>query len=417
MSQAVLTVDNLSKRFWIGERQDRGARYLVDRAIRDPLSIFREPKRKEFWALQDLNFSLHEGQKLAVIGRNGAGKSTLLKLISRITLPTKGSITLRGRVGSLLEVGTGFHPELTGRENIFLNGSLLGMRRAEIIKNFDDIVEFSEISEFIDTPVKRYSSGMYVRLAFAIAAHLQTELLIVDEVLAVGDQRFQKKCLEKMNEVGRAGRTILFVSHNLPLLQTVCSHGLLLEGGRQIAHGPLSNVLETYDQCNRAVGEQSAEGLVLDKIPRGAGMSNIFHTLLLHNDKGPISTLRLDASQSAALEMTLRLPPSIRKHLIISAKLSRPATGPVFALSSWAEKAALESASDNFKVRCGFILPPLQAGSYQLSLELHADGKLVDELSSFAEIEIEPHNFLGSGRHPAAADGALLVKSSWEIIS
>src|SRR6202034_1524159 len=201
---------------------------------------------EDFWALRDLSFSVKESETVAIIGRNGAGKSTLLKILSRITEPTEGRVRLRGRVASLLEVGTGFHPELTGRENIFLNGSILGMSKAEIKRKFDEIVAFSEVEKFLDTPVKRYSSGMYVRLAFAVAAHLEPEILIVDEVLAVGDAEFQRKCLGKMRDVSRAGRTVLFVSHNLAAVRTLCSRALLLQNGRIVADSGAATVVSAY---------------------------------------------------------------------------------------------------------------------------------------------------------------------------
>ena len=185
-----------------------------------------------------MSFEIQQGEVVGIIGRNGAGKSTLLKILSRITEPTRGYADIRGRVGSLLEVGTGFHPELTGRENIFLNGAILGMRRAEIRRKFDEIVAFAEVEKFLDTPVKRYSSGMYVRLAFAVAAHLEPEILLVDEVLAVGDARFQKKCLDKMEDVGHGGRTVLFVSHNMPAITRICQRAILLDGGRVVSNGP-----------------------------------------------------------------------------------------------------------------------------------------------------------------------------------
>jgi lipopolysaccharide transport system ATP-binding protein len=199
-----------------------------------------------FWAIQNINFEVKQGEVLGIIGKNGAGKSTLLKIMSRVTTPTRGQIKIRGRVASLLEVGTGFHPELTGRENIFLNGAILGMTKDEIRKNFDEIIDFAEIEKFIDTPVKRYSSGMYVRLAFAVAAHLEPEILIVDEVLAVGDAQFQKKCLGKMGDVAKEGRTVLFVSHNINAVQTLCSRCVLLDHGQIQAIGATSRIVEKY---------------------------------------------------------------------------------------------------------------------------------------------------------------------------
>jgi lipopolysaccharide transport system ATP-binding protein len=202
--------------------------------------------KKEFWALKDVSFDVYKGEVIGIIGRNGAGKSTLLKILSRITTPSEGMVELYGRVGSLLEVGTGFHPEMTGRENIFLNGSILGMKKTEIEEKFDEIVKFAGIEEFLDTPVKRYSSGMYVRLAFAVAAHLDPEILLVDEVLAVGDAEFQKKCLGKMAEVAKEGRTVLFVSHNMAAIQTLCSQAILLVNGHIESHGVSSEIVLNY---------------------------------------------------------------------------------------------------------------------------------------------------------------------------
>lgn len=209
-------------------------------------------RTEDFWALRDVSFEVAQGDRVGIIGRNGAGKSTLLKILSRITEPTSGRARIRGRVASLLEVGTGFHPELTGRENIFLNGAILGMSKAEIVAKFDEIVAFAEVERFLDTPVKRYSSGMYVRLAFAVAAHLEPEILIVDEVLAVGDAQFQKKCLGKMEEIGRGGRTVLFVSHNVQAVRKLCSHAVLLESGRATAFGPVEEVTDLYFQKTNA---------------------------------------------------------------------------------------------------------------------------------------------------------------------
>lgn len=242
MSAPIIAVEELGKKYTLShlgggpsyktlrETVAAGARALFDRReSNNPDGNSR--RREEFWALKDLSFEIRQGEVVGVIGRNGAGKSTLLKLLSRITEPTAGRIRLRGRVACLLEVGTGFHPELTGRENIFLNGAILGMQKHEIHRKFDEIVAFAEIEQFLDTPVKRYSSGMYVRLAFAVAAHLEPEILIIDEVLAVGDAAFQKKCLGKMSDVARAGRTILFVSHNMAAMRALTQRSIYLKGG------------------------------------------------------------------------------------------------------------------------------------------------------------------------------------------
>jgi len=256
MSDTVIRVENLGKKYTIGQQQ--GERYT---ALRDVIANgakgiagrFRSGKGKrqdstseDFWALKDVSFEIKQGDRVGIIGRNGAGKSTLLKILSRITEPTSGRISIKGRVASLLEVGTGFHPELTGRENIFLNGAILGMGRAEILRKFDEIVEFAEVEKFLDTPVKRYSSGMYVRLAFAVAAHLEPEILIVDEVLAVGDAAFQKKCLGKMEDVGKEGRTIIFVSHNMAAVSQLCQKGVLLAEGKIILESRIDKITSQY---------------------------------------------------------------------------------------------------------------------------------------------------------------------------
>jgi len=230
--------------------QDEGLRHVIENALRAPLAAFRKKVRtkrtREFWALRGVSLQINRGEVVGIIGRNGAGKSTMLKLLSRITVPSEGSIRIDGRVASLLEVGTGFHQELTGRENIFLNGAILGMSRAEIIRKFDEIVEFSEVGEFLDTPVKRYSSGMYVRLAFAVAAHLDPEILIVDEVLAVGDAAFQRKCLGKMSSFAESGRTVLFVSHNLEAVRTLCERAVWMQDGHVREDGPVEGVVENF---------------------------------------------------------------------------------------------------------------------------------------------------------------------------
>jgi lipopolysaccharide transport system ATP-binding protein len=264
----VITVENLSKKYIIGhQKQERyttlrdvlanGARRFTDK-LRHPFAAPEsDPTHEEFWALKDVSFDIQQGDRVGIIGRNGAGKSTLLKILSRITEPTSGKVSIKGRVASLLEVGTGFHPELTGRENIFLNGAILGMSKTDIKKRFDEIVAFAEVGKFLDTPVKRYSSGMYVRLAFAVAAHLEPEVLILDEVLAVGDAQFQKKCLGKMEEVGKEGRTVLFVSHNIAAINRLCSRCVYLEHGKVASIGTTSAVVESY--LSAGFSSQSSE--------------------------------------------------------------------------------------------------------------------------------------------------------------
>src|ERR1039457_2816053 len=249
----VISIESLGKLYTIGRQRANGdgMRHAIESAMRAPFAWLRsrwQTKLKEldFRALRDVSLQIRCGEVVGIIGRNAAGKSTLLKILSRITLPTEGRIRIDGRIASLLEVGTGFHPELTGRENIFLNGAILGMKRAEIIRKFDEIVEFSEIEEFLDTPVKRYSSGMYVRLAFSVAAHLDPDILIVDEVLAVGDTSFQKKCLAKIQSFAESGRTVLFVSHNLDSIRSLCKRVIWMKDGRLHQDGPLDEVMDSY---------------------------------------------------------------------------------------------------------------------------------------------------------------------------
>jgi len=281
MTETVIHVDNVGKRYRIGhQREAYGTlRDTIASAARTPLRILRDRGFKnaaqEFWALRDISFDVEKGEVLGIIGTNGAGKSTLLKILARVTYPSAGRAEILGRVGSLLEVGTGFHFELTGRENIYLNGAILGMRKSEIQQKFAEIVEFAEIERFLDTPVKRYSSGMFMRLAFSVAAHLEPEILVVDEVLAVGDAAFQKKCLGKMENVASQGRTVLFVSHNMPAIQSLCDRVLLLEKGKLVAQGSPYNIIQRHlaseastsmiplDQRKDRLGDGSAKMLFL----------------------------------------------------------------------------------------------------------------------------------------------------------
>jgi len=298
----VITVENLGKRYTLRHQQREQYTALRDvitngftslgkklihpfRSILSPVPCPLSPAFEDFWALKDISFEVKQGDRIGIIGRNGAGKSTLLKILSRITEPTTGSVRIKGRVASLLEVGTGFHPELTGRENIFLNGAILGMGRAEIKKKFDEIVDFAEIEKFLDTPVKRYSSGMYVRLAFAVAAHLEPEILIVDEVLAVGDAQFQKKCLGKMEDVSaKEGRTVLFVSHHMGLVQQLCNRGIFLEGGKIIRNGNISDTVQNYLAFGQ--GYDSNETDLGEHPNRQTGMKRILRRVSLSDGTG-----------------------------------------------------------------------------------------------------------------------------------
>ena len=313
MSDTVIKVENLGKKYLI--RHQQSERYV---ALRDvltnkfkslgkrlislqPHSSDLQPSREEFWALKDVSFEVKQGDRIGIIGRNGAGKTTLLKLLSRITEPTTGRIAIKGRVASLLEVGTGFHPELTGRENIFLNGAILGMTKKEIRSKFDEIVDFSEIEKFLDTPVKRYSSGMYVRLAFAVAAHLEPEILLVDEVLAVGDASFQKKCLGKMEDVStKEGRTVLFVSHNMGAIQSLCKRCLLIQKGNLIQDNSAQAVVQAYLDDSKASN-------VLSRCEQENGKPTIVSGTLEQKREEVIFKLRIVSNEARNVSIDLRL--------------------------------------------------------------------------------------------------------------
>ncbi len=277
MSNTAIRAEGLAKSYQIARALGRQPyRTLQEEVIALPRNLWKRARGRAgsmetFWALDDVSFDVREGEVVGIIGRNGAGKSTLLKIMSRITEPTRGRAEIFGRVGALLEVGTGFHPELTGRENIFLSGAILGMRKAEIARQFDAIVSFAEVEQFIDTPTKRYSSGMYMRLAFAVAAHLEPEILLVDEVLAVGDAAFQKKCLGKMEDVAGEGRTVFFVSHNTQAVRQLCSRGILLEHGRVVADGPTDATLAVYNQRLRDLRVDAETGINNPENRRGSG--------------------------------------------------------------------------------------------------------------------------------------------------
>jgi lipopolysaccharide transport system ATP-binding protein len=325
VSEPIITVEHLSKRYVLGHqvRQGDGLRHALEAMVMAPVkwlkerSVRQQAAHEEFWALKDVSFEVHPGEVVGIIGRNGAGKSTLLKILSRITEPTTGRITIDGRVASLLEVGTGFHQELTGRENIFLNGAILGMSKAEIKRKFDEIVAFSEVEQFLDTPVKRYSSGMYVRLAFAVAAHLEPEILVVDEVLAVGDAAFQKKCLGKIQDVSSHGRTVLFVSHSMPTILRLCQRVILLHKGTVAGDGPADEMTRQYlnsgaDRAAERIWDQR------DQAP-GDAVARL-HAVRVKNAQGAV-TETIDISEPFAIEveywnLQARLKPTVSIHFV-----------------------------------------------------------------------------------------------------
>ncbi len=309
MSDIAIRVENVSKKYHIGLLQSRNdtLRDVISSSFNRTVRRKEVEQQSEIWALKGLSFEVHQGEVLGVIGRNGAGKSTLLKILSRVTEPTEGAIEIHGRVGSLLEVGTGFHPELTGRENIYLNGAILGMKRREIADKFDAIVDFSEVGQFIDTPVKRYSSGMYLRLAFAVAAHLEPEILVVDEVLAVGDAEFQRKCLGKMSDVAQQGRTVLFVSHNMSAILRLTLETIVLEKGSMLMRGPSPKAVDYY--LSSGFSQMGERTWVADEIPDTAAPFRPI-AMRVKNSRGKISD-SLRSSEAITLECEYKLDKAV----------------------------------------------------------------------------------------------------------
>jgi lipopolysaccharide transport system ATP-binding protein len=366
---------------------------------------------EEFWALKNISFDVRQGEVIGIIGRNGAGKSTLLKILSRITEPTEGRVLLRGRVASLLEVGTGFHPELTGRENIYLNGAILGMTHDEIRMKFDEIVAFAEVDKFLDTPVKHYSSGMYVRLAFAVAAHLEPEILIIDEVLAVGDTEFQKKCLGKMSEVSRGGRTVIFVSHNTGAVQSLCGRAILIESGRLATIGSSREVVAQY--LRTSLSDSAMDGN-LKELPR-CGQGNVrFHRIAFLNGDG----LPLDSPVTGEeLRIAVEFDGADQKQQ--SARLGIAFYDvfdtPLFNCAS--ETSLRESlrigAGD--KIICCIRRLPLSAGRYKVGLFLERNGVVEDWLQRFISFDVADGSYFGTSRNTASGwEGkTVLVDHEW----
>lgn len=357
----IIKVENLSKLYRIGGREVpyQTLRESLVQAVRSPLKSLRRNGKSAngtIWAVKDVTFDVQAGEVVGIIGRNGAGKSTLLKILSRITEPTTGRVELYGRVGSLLEVGTGFHPELTGRENIFLNGAILGMKRDEVRRKFDEIVAFAEVEKFINTPVKRYSSGMFLRLAFAVAAHLEPEILVVDEVLAVGDASFQKKCLGKMSDVARQGRTILFVSHNMGAIQGLCNRAIWLANGKIVGQGETHRVVGEYmdmiGQDFTAPGESHAGSLSIQKV-------------LLKNEHGETTT-NFSFNSPLAIEIHYRARCRIEKPyfwISVSSKF-----GPLFAASMLLDDIRPDHIEGEGCVTCFFERLSLLPQVYNVSM-------------------------------------------------
>jgi lipopolysaccharide transport system ATP-binding protein len=407
-----IRVEDLAKRYTIGNTAGGYSRLTED--LSDALGrlIGRRPDdrieatKRELWALRDVGFEIGEGEVVGVIGRNGAGKTTLLKVMARITEPTFGRVELRGRVGSLLEVGTGFHPELTGRENVFLNGAILGMRRREILAKFDDIVGFAEVERFLDTPVKRYSSGMYVRLAFAVAAFLEPEILFIDEVLSVGDQAFQQRCIGRMGEIAHSGRTILFVSHNLASVAALCERALLLEAGTVVRDGRVDDVLEHYISSVQTLAGESLE----DRLDRqGDGRLRIVRADVVGADGSPP---RVGSNAEIRLAYRTDVPEA---EVGVSVAVEGPLGEPVFVCSSRVTGDVLAATSPSGELVCS--LPGLQLlpGRYSLSLYIEVNGVLADWVRNALFFDVFEDDVFGSGSLPPSSHGRVVVQHSWTV--
>lgn len=410
MLDTVINVENLSKKYILKHQLGSHGNY---KSLRENISggvqslvkglasksrKLRTSSREEFWALNDVSFTINQGDTVGVIGRNGAGKSTLLKVLSQITEPTKGRIAIRGRVASLLEVGTGFHPELTGRENIFLNGAVLGMSKSEIVRKFDEIVAFAEVEKFLDTPVKRYSSGMYVRLAFSVAAHLEPEILVVDEVLAVGDLRFQKKCLGRMKDVGKEGRTVIFVSHNMAAISTLCSKGIVLEKGKVVFQGGTQDCISVYEDRN--LYGQSNQWLR----PSGHRVGNLAITQVESSLQGNQPDISLFLK--IHLKSTAKHSPAF---LAVDISDSR-GTGLMQAipqLEGFIKDSELEKS-----VGLSVDLPPLIPGSYLVTLWVGSHNtETLDEVKEVVSFEINESPTPGRS-FPHTLDHGFIVPNS-----
>ena len=418
MTRPMITVEGLGKDYRLGLKAERypTLRQAMVKAITAPIRRFRALSttgggREQFWALRDVSFEVARGEIVGVIGRNGAGKSTLLKILSRITEPTEGCIRLRGRVASLLEVGTGFHPELTGRENIYLNGSILGMSRAEIDRKFDQIVAFSEIEQFLDTPVKCYSSGMYVRLAFAVAAHLDPEILIVDEVLAVGDTAFQKKCLGKMNDVTREGRTVLFVSHNMAIVRSLCHSTCVLDKGRLIFRGGVDEGIDHYARSTLDENDVSRVEFPRPAAPDGPYIREAWLT----SDGAETGQILMGAPLCVSMAYESPFPilqPTAALHIsrddgqrLISAD-NRYQTVP--------DAGELSTSG---VIHCDLGVVPFMAGRYTVTLRVGNPNLVTHKIDDALTFSIIEHDAWGTGRLPNRRDSPLWWPTRFEVVA
>lgn len=409
-SELAVSVRNLSKSYVIAHQ---ASTHVASGASRGNLATrFRRNEKETFWALRDVSFDIRRGDVVGIIGRNGAGKSTLLKILSQITEPTTGEIDIYGRVGSLLEVGTGFHPELTGRENIFLNGAILGMRRREIEQQFDAIVEFAEVEQFLDTPVKRYSSGMYVRLAFAVAAHLTPEIMIVDEVLAVGDAAFQKKCMGKMSDVARAGRTVLFVSHSIGAVSNLCTSCIVMKNGCVAFQGPTEDAIRFY--LEGAARSEGALKAVEDFRP--PGMKPLITGGRVLNPLGQEASF-FPLGADITFEMSFVAPPDdpIRQP-VMGVVINHPVAGIVANVNTRMTDFVVGGGPYTQGTMSGTIKRmPFVQGRYTADLWM-ADGDAdLDCVQGFLQFDIEATDIYRTGKTPFSNSGVAFLDPTWEF--
>ena len=417
MATPIINVDGLGKAYFLGQKLDKHATF------RDALAglgrgMVRQFKTRTgnagesaeaFWALKDATFQVNRGEVVGFVGRNGAGKSTLLKVLSRITEPSKGRAVLRGRVASLLEVGTGFHPELTGRENIFLNGAILGMRRTEIQRKFDEIVAFSEVEKFLDTPVKRYSSGMYVRLAFAVAAHLEPEILIVDEVLAVGDATFQRKCLGKMGDVMRQGRTILFVSHNMDAVTSLCTQVILIKDGIASERLTPDEGVKQY----LALANEGAD-LPVDQKPRiqHAKRKPIFTGLTMETDSGHERVV--ETGGRVTFEVEVRDCEDLAS-VTCGIALSNNRGQRVAFFHTRYHQGLMFPGTRHAKMRCEVPSIPLVPGAYYVELVMADEDKIIEKVERADRLDVVFRDVFGTGRVPNHTQGYVVLPCAWNF--
>lgn len=420
MSRPMIEIKGLSKSYRLGEtiRHDT-LRDAVSHGFRSLLGWSKaglKPRAGEvqdFWALKDVSFDVHEGEVVGIIGRNGAGKSTLLKILSRITDPTEGEVRLHGRIASLLEVGTGFHPELTGRENIYLNGTILGMSRSEIAAKFSQIVEFAEIEKFLDTPVKRYSSGMYVRLAFAVAAHLEPEILVVDEVLAVGDAQFQKKCLGKMKDVSKLGRTVLFVSHNMAAVAELCGRCILLEKGEVAATGDPKSTIGNY-LSSKLAGSDGDVDLTLPSMRKNSFENSLFkwtRLKVINSNNDTTSSIRLGEPFELHLTGTAKEPV---EDLLVGLGVMSEMGFVLFNSHYEDDRHSQRCASGEMIFRVRFAPNIFGPGSYMIGIGANGKG-VVDWIPEAVRICVEPVSADAANSVRSKYDGVVIYPCEWSI--